>query len=169
MDFRKLGAAAVAVAALAAGAAYAAIPDGSGIIHGCYEKKTGELRVTDPETGTPKPCTTKELALDWNQQGPAGADAFADLFGHDTGSAATATTPACTLGEVRLTASVMRTAGGVPAAGQLLPIAQYTSLFALLGTTYGGNGVSTFALPDLRAVTPNHMTYSICVDGAWPY
>jgi microcystin-dependent protein len=34
--------------------------------------------------------------------------------------------------------------------GQLLPIAQNTALFSLLGTTYGGNGVSTFALPDLQ-------------------
>jgi microcystin-dependent protein len=34
--------------------------------------------------------------------------------------------------------------------GQLLPISQYTALFQLLGTTYGGDGVSTFGLPDLR-------------------
>jgi microcystin-dependent protein len=35
-------------------------------------------------------------------------------------------------------------------AGQILPIQQYTALFSLLGTTYGGNGTTTFALPDLR-------------------
>lgn len=35
-------------------------------------------------------------------------------------------------------------------AGQILPIAQNTALFSLLGTTYGGNGQTTFALPDLR-------------------
>src|ERR1044071_8835547 len=34
--------------------------------------------------------------------------------------------------------------------GQILPIAQNTALFSLLGTTYGGNGQTTFALPDLR-------------------
>ena len=34
--------------------------------------------------------------------------------------------------------------------GQLLPIAQYSALYSLLGTTYGGDGVSSFALPDLR-------------------
>ena len=34
--------------------------------------------------------------------------------------------------------------------GQLLPIAQFQALFSLLGTTYGGNGIQTFALPDLR-------------------
>lgn len=38
--------------------------------------------------------------------------------------------------------------------GQILPIAQNTALFSLLGTTYGGNGVQTFALPDLRSRTP---------------
>ena len=39
--------------------------------------------------------------------------------------------------------------------GQLLPIAQNTALFSLLGTTYGGNGQTTFALPDLRGRVPN--------------
>ena len=38
--------------------------------------------------------------------------------------------------------------------GQLLPIAQYTALFSLLGTTYGGDGKTTFALPDLRGRVP---------------
>lgn len=38
--------------------------------------------------------------------------------------------------------------------GQLLPIAQNTALFSLLGTTYGGNGQTTFALPDLRGRVP---------------
>jgi microcystin-dependent protein len=38
--------------------------------------------------------------------------------------------------------------------GQILPISQNTALFALLGTTYGGDGKSTFALPDLQGSTP---------------
>jgi microcystin-dependent protein len=38
--------------------------------------------------------------------------------------------------------------------GQILPISQNTALFSLLGTTYGGNGVSTFALPDLQGCAP---------------
>ncbi len=38
--------------------------------------------------------------------------------------------------------------------GQLLPLSQNTALFSLLGTTYGGNGSSTFALPDLRGMAP---------------
>ena len=40
--------------------------------------------------------------------------------------------------------------------GQLLPISQYQELFSLLGTTYGGDGITTFALPDLRGRTPIH-------------
>jgi microcystin-dependent protein len=40
--------------------------------------------------------------------------------------------------------------------GQLLSISQYEALFALIGTTYGGDGVETFALPNLAARTPIH-------------
>jgi microcystin-dependent protein len=40
--------------------------------------------------------------------------------------------------------------------GQLMPILQNTALFSLLGTTYGGDGISTFALPDLRGKVPMH-------------
>ena len=44
--------------------------------------------------------------------------------------------------------------GWTEAAGQIMSIAQNTALFSLLGTTYGGNGQTTFALPDLRGRTP---------------
>ena len=40
--------------------------------------------------------------------------------------------------------------------GQLMPISQNTALFSLLGTTFGGNGTTTFALPDLRGRIPVH-------------
>ncbi|WHU04199.1 tail fiber protein [Sphingomonas sp. NIBR02145] len=40
--------------------------------------------------------------------------------------------------------------------GQLLPLSQNTALFSLLGTTYGGNGKSTFALPDMQGRAPMH-------------
>jgi microcystin-dependent protein len=40
--------------------------------------------------------------------------------------------------------------------GQLLPISQYNALFAILGTTYGGDGRNTFGLPDLRGRVPIH-------------
>lgn len=47
--------------------------------------------------------------------------------------------------------------------GQLLPIAQYTALFSLLGTTYGGDGQRTFALPDLQGRVPIHMGNGIAL------
>jgi microcystin-dependent protein len=40
--------------------------------------------------------------------------------------------------------------------GQILPLSQNTALFSLLGTTYGGNGMNNFALPDLQGRTPMH-------------
>ncbi len=54
------------------------------------------------------------------------------------------------LGEVRLTAASFAPPGWTLCHGQLLPIHQNDALFALLGTTYGGDGRTTFGLPDLR-------------------
>jgi microcystin-dependent protein len=48
-------------------------------------------------------------------------------------------------------------AGWMFCEGQLLPISEYETLFNLIGTTYGGDGQSTFALPDLRGRIPMHM------------
>lgn len=61
----------IAVLAVAAGVAYAAIPDSGGVIHGCYNRSNGQLRVIDPGAG--ENCKTPESVLDWNQTGPAGA------------------------------------------------------------------------------------------------
>jgi len=47
-------------------------------------------------------------------------------------------------------------AGWMFCEGQLLPISEYETLFQLIGTTYGGDGQSTFALPDLRGRIPLH-------------
>jgi microcystin-dependent protein len=44
--------------------------------------------------------------------------------------------------------------GWIACEGQILPISQYTALFSLLGTNYGGNGTSNFGLPDLRGRLP---------------
>jgi microcystin-dependent protein len=49
--------------------------------------------------------------------------------------------------------------------GQLLPINQNQALFSLLGTQYGGNGTTNFALPDLRSRTP--IGYASSVDPSW--
>lgn len=52
--------------------------------------------------------------------------------------------------EIRIFAGNFAPTGWAKCEGQLLPISQNTALFSLLGTTYGGDGESTFALPDLR-------------------
>ncbi|HET9648626.1 MAG TPA: tail fiber protein, partial [Microlunatus sp.] len=58
------------------------------------------------------------------------------------------------IGELRLFGFNFAPRGWALAQGQILPIAQYTALFSLLGTTYGGNGQTNFALPDLRGRAP---------------
>jgi len=60
------------------------------------------------------------------------------------------------LGEIRVTGFNFAPRGWALCDGQLLPINQNTALFALLGTQFGGNGQTTFALPDLRGRVPIH-------------
>jgi microcystin-dependent protein len=58
------------------------------------------------------------------------------------------------LGEIRMFGGNFAPAGWALCSGQILSISQFSALFALLGTTYGGDGVSNFALPDLRGRVP---------------
>ena len=60
------------------------------------------------------------------------------------------------IGEIRLFAGNFAPRGWVFCNGQMMSINQNTALFSVLGTTYGGNGQSTFALPDLRSRVPVH-------------
>jgi len=60
------------------------------------------------------------------------------------------------LSEIRIMSFGYAPKGWAQCNGQLLPINQNQALFALLGTTYGGNGQTTFALPDLRDRVPIH-------------
>lgn len=60
------------------------------------------------------------------------------------------------VGEIRLFAGNFAPAGWMFCEGQLLPISENETLFQLIGTTYGGDGQSTFALPDLRGRVPIH-------------
>jgi microcystin-dependent protein len=60
------------------------------------------------------------------------------------------------VGEIRMFAGNFAPAGWMFCEGQLLPISEYETLFNLIGTTYGGDGQSTFALPDLRGRLPLH-------------
>src|SRR3954447_26769560 len=60
------------------------------------------------------------------------------------------------VGEIRIFAGNFAPAGWMFCEGSLLPISEYETLFNLIGTTYGGDGQSTFALPDLRGRLPMH-------------
>ena len=60
------------------------------------------------------------------------------------------------VGEIRMFAGNFAPAGWMFCEGQLLPISENETLFVLIGTTYGGDGQSTFALPDLRGRIPIH-------------
>jgi len=70
------------------------------------------------------------------------------------------------IGDIHLTAT--RVAEGLIANGQLVSISANEALYSLIGTTYGGNGSTTFALPNLTALAPNGMTYTICNTGVFP-
>jgi microcystin-dependent protein len=61
------------------------------------------------------------------------------------------------LSEIRLFSFAFAPKSWALCNGQLLPINQNQALFSLLGTTYGGNGQTTFALPDLRGKVPIHV------------
>ena len=61
------------------------------------------------------------------------------------------------IAEIRMVGFNFAPKGWATCDGQVLPLAQNQALFSLLGTTYGGDGRSTFALPDLRSRGPIHM------------
>jgi hypothetical protein len=204
--------------AIAAGVAYASIPDANKVYTACLFKSVGTIRLIDtslPANSFMSHCLAFETEITFNQSGPPGAPGAPGPagppgaagatgptgptgpagspgdtgpagppgpqgppgpagpagsvagFGTDTGNAHAGNGAECTLGTILLSASPTVTVG-TPANGQVLPINQNQALFALIGTTYGGNGTSTFALPDLRSATPNHMTYSICTAGIFP-
>ena len=60
------------------------------------------------------------------------------------------------IGEIRMAGFTFSPKGWAFCQGQILPIAQNTALFSILGTTYGGNGTQNFGLPDLQGRTPIH-------------
>jgi hypothetical protein len=139
-------------------------------IHGCVRPKTGSLTILLKSGAT---CPKGTTALSWSTTGPRGPRGPAGtttLFGSKTNAAATGGSgETCTLGSVLLTAGTTAPAGTLPADGQLLQISSNTALFSLLGTEYGGNGKTTFALPNLRKAAPNGLTYSVCATaGVFP-
>jgi hypothetical protein len=106
--------------------------------------------------------------------GPIGATGPTGSDGHfGTGPISTGTTGAvgddtCVMGSLILSALNFPHQGTVAADGRLLAIAQHSALFSLLGTTYGGNGIETFALPNLLDSGIEGTSWVICVDGVFP-
>jgi microcystin-dependent protein len=73
------------------------------------------------------------------------------------------------LGSVGLFAGNFCPNGTLEAAGQLVSIAENEALFQLYGTTYGGDGQTDFALPDMSGTVPaSDMRYCVTTDGAYP-
>lgn len=70
------------------------------------------------------------------------------------------------VGQIEIFAFDFGPEGFAPCQGQLLPISQYQALFSLIGTRYGGNGTTDFALPKLAPLTPDGPFYFISLQGA---
>jgi hypothetical protein len=102
--------------------------------------------------------------------GPAGPSGTSGIFGTNsipfftTGGAGAP----CSIGSIVLDAAVNYPGNFLPADGRTLQIIENQALFSLLGTNFGGDGIATFKLPDLRSAAPNNTIYLICVDGFYP-
>jgi hypothetical protein len=100
----------------------------------------------------------------WAALGPSN-----NLLGSNSVTYTSGTTGAtCNEGSLLLSAANVIPAGFLPADARLIQISMNTVLYSLLGTTFGGDGESKFALPDLRALAPNNTIYLICVIGVYP-
>jgi Phage Tail Collar Domain len=130
-------------------------------VNACENTKSGALSVRLHAT-----CPAGTRAISWNTtgpRGPAGPSGTTGIFGTKTNTAAAGTAGAqCTVGQVVLTAGSTAPTGTVPANGQLLQISTNAVLYALFGTRYGGNGKTTFGVPNLKKAAPNGLSYSIC-------
>ena len=102
-------------------------------------------------------------------QGPSGVPAPDSRFGQNRPNISGYSRSAyeCTMGQIWLTGNAMH-GTGTPLEGQFLSIAQNNALYALIGTRFGGDGVSTFRLPDLRDAAPNGLAYVMCTQGYFP-
>lgn len=74
------------------------------------------------------------------------------------------------LGQIQLFPYIFAPVNWLPCNGQILPVAQYRPLYSLLGTKFGGDGINTFALPDLRgaALGQYNQYYINVINGIYP-
>ena len=156
--------AAIATTVVLGGVSYASIPDGAGVIHGCYKAQGVAYPLNVLNNSVHASCPAGYKALKWYASPPG--------VGVGTGAATAGTSggATCTLGEVSLFAQhgPYLPTHYLIANGQLQSISGDVELYDLIGTTYGGDGNTTFALPNLQALAPNHMTYAICDNGNFP-
>ena len=172
------------------GAPMRALPPGAllALLLGCSSGATGppgEKGDTGPtgQTGPAGPPGATGPSGDAGPPGPPGAQgapgnvdpnvtAFLRRFGDAGTDNSTPTVGDCFsggfIGQVFLFAGNFPPRGTAFAHGQLLSIAQNTALFSLLGNTYGGDGRTTFALPDMRGLEPAGVNYVICLGGIFP-
>ena len=130
---------------------------------------TGEVGIGTNPTSTPTAkleVVGSVKATSFIGNGAALTGVSAGVFGQNTNQAVAGTGRAGTVGEIILSAGNI--ANGIPCSGQTLSIATYPDLYSLLGVTYGGDGITTFGLPDLRNAAPNGLTYSILANGILP-
>ena len=117
-------------------------------------------------TGSPQLAQTPPAApgKKLSRPGPGPANSLYCI----SSSGALAPAPAF-MGEVRLMPSWSVPAGWLPCKGQLLPVNVNQGMFSLLGTTFGGDGLRNFGLPNLTRVTvPTGLQYCINVGGTFP-
>ncbi len=105
--------------------------------------------------------------------GPAGAPSKIDgLVGNSSSimqvASADNASNFCVVGQILLFAYAPQTANLLLANGQLVPISQNDALFSVIGTTFGGDGTTTFAMPNLTGVAPNNTGYYVCAFGVFP-
>lgn len=122
--------------------------------------------------------TSTETAANSSELGGSPASAFepAGSFGNSslTFGQGNDTGATCTVGEVVLDAGVVYANNWLPADGRVIQISGNTALFSLVGITYGGNGTTTFGLPNLSYLDPHSQgssaapQYIICVSGTFP-
>ena len=72
------------------------------------------------------------------------------------------------IGTVKLFAGSFEVRGFMFCDGRKLTIRGYEALFSIIGTTYGGDGITTFEIPDLKTQAPDGMHYMICVECIYP-
>jgi microcystin-dependent protein len=73
------------------------------------------------------------------------------------------------LGTIKLFAGFFAPVGYCPCDGREVEIARFPNLFSIIGTMYGGNGVTHFGLPNLKDKEPDpNLSYIICVEGVYP-